>query len=78
MMRLQVRWQEGGLSLDNTEHAQYIAEVTASLTKQLTSTIDTIIEEHQNKVTTHLLVLYCSEVLQSAALSKSDSVVTHL
>lgn len=47
-----MRWQEGGLNLDNAEHAQYIAEVSANLTKQLTSTIDTIIEEHQNKVVT--------------------------
>lgn len=50
MMRLTVKWQEGGLSTDNAEHAQYVAEVTTSLTKQLTSTILTIIEEDQNKV----------------------------
>lgn len=50
IMRLTVKWQEGGLSTDNAEHAQYVAEVTTSLTKQLTSTIQTIIEEDQNKV----------------------------
>lgn len=56
IMRLTVKWQEGGLSTDNAEHAQYVAEVTTSLTKQLTSTINTIIEEDQNKVESYTYI----------------------
>src|SRR5204863_498164 len=41
--------QEGDLNTDNTEHEQYVAEVTASLSKQLTSTIDFIRDEDQKK-----------------------------
>ncbi|XP_046670625.1 NACHT domain- and WD repeat-containing protein 1 [Homalodisca vitripennis] len=49
IMRLTVKWQEGGLNTDNPEHAQYVAEVTANLTKLLSATIDCIIEEDQAK-----------------------------
>ncbi|XP_068084365.1 NACHT and WD repeat domain-containing protein 2 [Anabrus simplex] len=50
ILRLPVRWVEGGVNMELTEHAQYITEVTAHLSKHLRSVIDAIIEEDQAKV----------------------------
>ncbi|KAK7866181.1 hypothetical protein R5R35_001398 [Gryllus longicercus] len=50
ILRLPVRWAEGGLNLEIPEHAQYISEVTAHLSKHLRVVIDTIIDEDQAKV----------------------------
>lgn len=51
ILRLMVKWQEGGINPDIPEHAQYLADVAANLSKHLSSVIDTIIEEDQTKVT---------------------------
>ncbi|XP_069676393.1 NACHT and WD repeat domain-containing protein 2 isoform X2 [Periplaneta americana] len=49
ILRMPVRWMEGGLDLEFPEHAQYVAEVTSQLANHLRSLVDTIIEEDQNK-----------------------------
>ncbi|XP_054275892.1 NACHT and WD repeat domain-containing protein 2-like [Macrosteles quadrilineatus] len=65
ILRLTVKWQDGGLNTDNTEHAQYVAEVTASLTQRLSTTIDSIIEEDQNKT-----VIKSSQGIESELLQE--------
>ncbi|KAJ8971123.1 hypothetical protein NQ317_007672 [Molorchus minor] len=49
IVRIPVRFVEGGLNMDILEHEQYIAQVTVHLKKHLTEMIDTIIEEHNSK-----------------------------
>ncbi|KAJ8952611.1 hypothetical protein NQ318_004158 [Aromia moschata] len=49
IVRIPVKYVEGGLNLDILEHEQYIAQVTLHLKKHLTEMTDTIIEEHQSK-----------------------------
>ena len=50
ILRLSVKYSEGGLQPDLPEHAQYVAEVTAQLTSSLRNIVDTIIDEDQAKV----------------------------
>nr|CAD7263262.1 unnamed protein product [Timema shepardi] len=49
ILRIPVRWVEGGLNINITEHTQYVTEVTSHLTKHLRASIDNIIEEDQAK-----------------------------
>lgn len=50
ILRIPVRWVEGGLDLQLPDHAQYVTEVTSQLGKHLQGVVDTIIEEDQAKV----------------------------
>jgi hypothetical protein len=50
ILRIPVRWVEGGLDLWLPDHAQYVTEVTSQLGKHLRAVVDTIIEEDQTKV----------------------------
>lgn len=50
ILRLLVKWQEGGLSLSVSEHNQYLDELSKQLSSQLRGIIDEIIEEDKNKV----------------------------
>ena len=50
ILRIPVRWVEGGLDLQLPDHAQYVTEVTSQLGKHLRGVVDTIIEEDQAKV----------------------------
>lgn len=49
ILRIPVRWVEGGLDLQLPDHAQYVTEVTSQLDKHLRGVVDTIIEEDQAK-----------------------------
>jgi hypothetical protein len=49
IVRIPVKYVEGGLNLEVPEHAQYIAQVTAHLRKHLSEMMDSIIDEHQGK-----------------------------
>ncbi|ODM93765.1 NACHT and WD repeat domain-containing protein 2 [Orchesella cincta] len=49
ILRLLVKWQEGGLSLTSTEHCQYLDELSKQLSSQLRGIIDEIIEEDKTK-----------------------------
>ncbi|XP_021914136.1 NACHT and WD repeat domain-containing protein 2 isoform X2 [Zootermopsis nevadensis] len=49
ILRMPVRWVEGGLDLELPEHAQYVSDVTLQLNKHLQALVDTIIEEDQTK-----------------------------
>ncbi|XP_063905453.1 NACHT and WD repeat domain-containing protein 2 isoform X2 [Zophobas morio] len=49
IVRIPVKYVEGGLNMDIPEHAQYIAQVTAHLQKHLLEMVDSIIDEHQGK-----------------------------
>ncbi|EFA06477.1 hypothetical protein TcasGA2_TC009369 [Tribolium castaneum] len=49
IVRIPVKYVEGGLNPEIPEHAQYIAQVTAHLQKHLVEMMDSIIEEHQGK-----------------------------
>lgn len=49
IVRIPVKYVEGGLNLEFMEHAQYIAQVTTHLQKHLQEMIDSIIDEHQAK-----------------------------
>ncbi|XP_049826318.1 NACHT and WD repeat domain-containing protein 2 isoform X2 [Aethina tumida] len=49
IIRIPVRYVDGGINMDIQEHQQYISLVTLSLQKQLHEMIDSIIEEHQGK-----------------------------
>lgn len=44
-----MKFVEGGLNEDIPEHAQYVLQVQAHLSKHLTEMVDSIIEEHQSK-----------------------------
>ncbi|XP_049833754.1 NACHT domain- and WD repeat-containing protein 1 [Schistocerca gregaria] len=50
ILRIPVRWVEGGLNTQLPEHAQYVSEVVTQLTTHLNSVIDSIIEEDQSKM----------------------------
>lgn len=50
IIRLPVKFTDGNLSLDVPEHAQYVSQVCAHLKKHVQDTIDSIIDEHTNKV----------------------------
>lgn len=50
ILRLLVKWQEGGLSQTNSEHGQYLNDLTKQLSSQLRGIVDEIIEEDRNKV----------------------------
>lgn len=50
ILRLLVKWQEGGLSLSVSEHNQYLDELSKQLSSQLRGIIDEIIEEDKTKV----------------------------
>ncbi|KAJ8923993.1 hypothetical protein NQ315_006769 [Exocentrus adspersus] len=49
IVRIPVKYVEGGLNLEIAEHEQYISQMTGHLKKHLSEMIGTIIEEHQNK-----------------------------
>ncbi|KAF5283296.1 hypothetical protein FQR65_LT13975 [Abscondita terminalis] len=49
IVRLGVKYVEGGLNTDIPEHKQYVEQVIIYLKKHLNDSIDNIIEEHQNK-----------------------------
>ncbi|XP_065167837.1 NACHT and WD repeat domain-containing protein 2 [Atheta coriaria] len=49
IVRLPVRYVEGGLSMDIPEHEEYIESVEMYLSKHLTEMVDCIIDEHQSK-----------------------------
>lgn len=49
IVRLPVKYVEGGLNSQIPEHAQYISAAVAHLQKQLTDMCDSIIEEHQSR-----------------------------
>lgn len=49
IVRIPVKFVEGGLNLEVPEHAQYVSQVTAHLKKHLAEMVDSIIEEHQGK-----------------------------
>lgn len=50
ILRIPVRWVDGGLNLDLPDHAQYVTEVTSQLGKHFRALVDNIIEEDQAKV----------------------------
>ncbi|KAF5270218.1 hypothetical protein FQA39_LY08432 [Lamprigera yunnana] len=50
IVRVSVRCVEGGLNIDISEHKQYIDQIMMYLKKHLTESIDSIIDEHQNKM----------------------------
>lgn len=72
ILRIPVRWVEGGLNLDLPDHAQYVTEVTSQLSKHLRALVDNIIEEDQAKVSatcsiitdnkTTVLLSYCCAI----------------
>ncbi|KAI4468136.1 beta transducin-related protein [Holotrichia oblita] len=49
IVRIPVKFVEGGLNMKISEHVQYINQVTVHLRKHLMEMIDSIIEEHQSK-----------------------------
>lgn len=49
IVRLPVKYIEGGLSLSVPEHVHYVNLVINHLKKHLTEMVDSIIEEHQAK-----------------------------
>lgn len=49
IVRIPVRYVEGGLNLEIADHSQYVSQVTVHLEKHLTEMVNSIIEEHQNK-----------------------------
>lgn len=49
IVRIPVKYSEGGLNIDIPEHKQYMEQVTNHLKKHLTENMDFIIDEHQNK-----------------------------
>ncbi|KAJ9600281.1 hypothetical protein L9F63_009418, partial [Diploptera punctata] len=49
ILRMPVRWVEGGLDPELPEHAQYVADVISQLAKHLRALVDNIIEEDQTK-----------------------------
>ncbi|KAJ8964870.1 hypothetical protein NQ314_004552 [Rhamnusium bicolor] len=49
IIRIPVKYVDGGLNVDILEHEHYITQVTIHLQKHLNEMIGTIIEEHQNK-----------------------------
>lgn len=49
IVRIPVKYVEGGLNLEVPEHAQYVNLVVNHLKKHLTEMVDSIIEEHQSK-----------------------------
>lgn len=49
IVRLPVKFVEGGLNLEIPDHIQYVQQVTGHLSKHLKEMIDSIIEEHQSK-----------------------------
>ncbi|PSN35793.1 hypothetical protein C0J52_09490, partial [Blattella germanica] len=49
ILRMPVRWVEGGLDPELPDHAQYVSEVTTQLAKHIRALVDNIIEEDQTK-----------------------------
>lgn len=49
IVRIPVKYVDGGLNLEVPEHAQYINQVIGHLKKHLTDMVDSIIDEHQGK-----------------------------
>lgn len=49
IVRIPVKYVEGGLNLEVPEHVQYINQVIGHLKKHLTDMVDSIIDEHQGK-----------------------------
>ncbi|XP_017775485.1 PREDICTED: NACHT and WD repeat domain-containing protein 2 isoform X1 [Nicrophorus vespilloides] len=49
IVRLPVKYVDGGLNMEIPEHAQYISQVLGHMNKHLTEMIDAIIDEHQSK-----------------------------
>ncbi|XP_052123823.1 NACHT domain- and WD repeat-containing protein 1-like [Frankliniella occidentalis] len=49
ILRLSVKYSDGGLQPELPEHAQYVAEVTAQLTNSLRGIVDAIIDEDMAK-----------------------------
>lgn len=49
ILRLSVKYAEGGVQPELPEHAQYVADVTAQLTAALKNIVDAIIDEDQSK-----------------------------
>lgn len=49
IVRIPVKYVEGGLNLSIPEHVQYVNLVVNHLRKHLTEMVDCIIEEHQAK-----------------------------
>lgn len=49
LVRLPVKFVDGGLNIDIPDHAQYIQQVIGHLSKHLKEMIDSIIDEHQSK-----------------------------
>lgn len=50
IIRLPVKFVEGGLNAGVPEHALYIAQICSLLRRQLQDTVDAIADEHQSKV----------------------------
>jgi hypothetical protein len=53
ILRLLVKWQEGGLSQDQPEHQAYLQLLSSQVSIQLRSILDEIIEEDNSKVSTN-------------------------
>ncbi|KAF2893747.1 hypothetical protein ILUMI_12441 [Ignelater luminosus] len=49
IVRIPVKYVEGGLNLEVLEHKQYIEQVVIHLKKHLTESVDSIVDEHQSK-----------------------------
>lgn len=49
IVRIPVKFVEGGLNLEVPEHEQYVNQVTAHLKKHIIDMVDSIIDEHQGK-----------------------------